>query len=196
MGKPIPMEVGYMWQHPLATYLWPERYGGLRTAEEIAVGRAVVTMADAWRRNDPATVAAILRDRSTDTLHVAALAAFFIAQPLRLDPNPPSIAQWLREHARQDHRVRQKMRHMMGSDWDDGGTPEQQMLAELDMITLAELVAADDEHGVIRFVGRSGYIDQTPVFGSASSATRILARLWPPETHQHMREIFGGNSDD
>lgn len=187
MSNRIPLD--YHWQHPLPNDFWPERYGGFQTPEDFAVALAVTECADAWRRNDPVTVANILR--TSDTLRIAAQAAYFVSQPVRHDPNPPSIANWLREQARQDYLVRSKMPMLMGSDWDNGGTAEQRMLAELDMITFAELVAADDEPGVIKLVS-SGGIDQTPVFGSASAATRMLARLWTPEIYQQMRETFGG----
>ncbi|MCV7010358.1 hypothetical protein [Mycobacterium gordonae] len=188
--KPIPLIEGYHWQHPLPTMFWPDRYGGLISAEDRAVALAVVEMVDAWRRNDPAAVANILR--SADILHVAALAAYFLSRPIRHDPNPPAIAALLRERARQNYRVRLQHSTLMGTDWDDGGTADQIMLADLDMITLAELIAADDEHGVQQFIGRTGGIDQTPVFGSASCGTRLLAGVWTADGLAQLRKQYGG----
>lgn len=186
-GKPIPVQDGYLWAHPLPSFLWPERYGGLQTPEELTAARAVIACVGGWHRNDPAAVAEVLR--RNDCIDVAATATFFIAQPIR---HRPDIADWLGEKARQDDLIRQQVPQLMGSDWDDGGTADQHLLAELDMISFAEIVAADDEDGARKFVGRTGLLDETPVFGSASAGTRVLARLWPVETYERMRETFGG----
>lgn len=190
MANEIPQQPGWLWAHPLPSTLWPERYGGWKYGEP-AAALAVTDCAAAWRRTDPAAVANILRG-GCDVLDVASVTAHFMAQQFREDTNPPAIANWLREQARQELTIRQRQAHLFGTDWDDGGTPEQHMLADLDMIHFSELIAADNEHGVIRFVSRSGLIDKTPVWGSASCGTRLLARLWPPQMYTQIRETFGG----